>query len=112
MDIKLSNQIRGCQLRKCKNFVNTIADVSHQYEHYAGKLRDRNQCVAKHFSKIRRWKKNEAIEGTHMRVAAIPSEFGYQEQMLDKLHTDLYTDPEHIFYFNTDTLLMFDVTRK
>ena len=47
-----------------------------------------------------------------MRMAAFPSEFGYQEQMLDNLHTDLHTDPDHIIYFNTDTLLMFDVTRK
>ena len=55
---------------------------------------------------------SEAIEGTHMRMAAFPSEFGYEEQMLDKLHTDLHTDPDHIIYFNTDTLLMFDMTRK
>ena len=28
---------------------NTIADVSRQYEHYTGKLQDRDKCVAKHF---------------------------------------------------------------
>ena len=33
---------------KCS--VNTMADVSHQYEQYAGKLLARNKCVAKHFS--------------------------------------------------------------
>ena len=52
---------------------------------YARKLWDRNKHVAKYFSTIRRGKKNETIEGTHMRMAAIPSELGCQEQMLDKL---------------------------
>ena len=37
-----------------KYSANTIADVSHEYERYAGKLWDRNKCVAKHFSVIRR----------------------------------------------------------
>ena len=44
-----------------KYSANTIAGVSHQYEHYAGKLWDRNKCVAKHFIEIRRVKKTEAI---------------------------------------------------
>ena len=41
-----------------KYSANTTADVSHQCEHYAGKLQDRNKCVAKHFSVIRRGKKS------------------------------------------------------
>ena len=36
---------------------NTIADVSHQYEHYARKLWDRNKYATKHFSVIRRGRK-------------------------------------------------------
>ena len=64
---------------------NTIADVGYQYEHYTGKLWDRNKCVAKRkkevdqmevFSVIRRGKKSEAVDGTHVRLAAIPSEKG------------------------------------
>ena len=55
-----------------KCFANTIADVNYQYEHYTGKLRDRDKCVAKHFSVIRRGKKCEATDGTHVRMAAIP----------------------------------------
>ena len=46
-----------------KYSVNTIADVSYQYEHYTGKLSDRDKCVAKHFSVIRGVKKSEAIDG-------------------------------------------------
>ena len=34
-----------------------IADVGHQYEHYTGMLWDRDKCVAKLFSVIRREKK-------------------------------------------------------
>ena len=56
-----------------KSSVNTIADVS---EHYTGKLCDRDKCVAKHFSVIRRGKKSEAVDGTHVRLAANPSEIG------------------------------------
>ena len=59
-----------------KYSVNTIADVSYQYEHYTRKLWDRDKCVAKHFSVIRRVKKSEAIDGIHVRMAAIPSENG------------------------------------
>ena len=55
---------------------NTIADVGYQYEHYTGKLRDRDKCVAKHFSVIRRGKNSEAVDGTHVRLAVIPSEKG------------------------------------
>ena len=33
-----------------KYSANTVADDSHQYEHYTRKLWDRNKCVAKHFS--------------------------------------------------------------
>ena len=55
---------------------NTIADVGYQYEHYTGKLWDRDKCVAKHFSVIRRGKKSEAVDGTHVRLAVIPSEKG------------------------------------
>ena len=68
-----------------KYSVNMIADVSHQYEHYARKLWDRNKHVAKYFNTIRRGKKSETIEGTHMRMAAIPSELGCQEQTPDNL---------------------------
>ena len=59
-----------------KYSANTIADVNHQYEHCTGKLWDRDKCFAKHFSVIRRGKKSEANEGTHVRMAAIPSENG------------------------------------
>ena len=55
-----------------KFFANTIADVSHQYEHCDGKLGDRNRHVAEFFSVIRRGRKSEEIYGT--RLAAIPSE--------------------------------------
>ena len=48
----------------------------HEYEHHAGKLWGRDKCVAKHVSVIRRVKKSEATDGTHVRVAAIPSENG------------------------------------
>ena len=37
-----------------KYSANTIGDVSHQYEHYNEKLWDRDKCVEKHFSLIRR----------------------------------------------------------
>ena len=50
---------------------NTTADVSHQYEQYTGKLWDRDKYATKNFSAIRREKKSEAIEDTHVRVAAI-----------------------------------------
>ena len=59
-----------------KYSVNSIADVSYQCEHYTGKLWDRDKCVAKHFSVIRRGKESEATDGTHVRMAAIPSENG------------------------------------
>ena len=59
-----------------KYSANTIADVSYQHEHYTGKLWDRDKCVAKHFSVIRRGKKSEAIDGIHVCMAAIPSENG------------------------------------
>ena len=79
-----------------KYSVNMIADVSHQYEHYARKLLDRNKYVVKYFSTIRRGKKSETIEGIHMLMAAIPSELGCKEQTLDKLYACLHTDAEHI----------------
>ena len=56
--------------------VNRIADVSHQYEHHARMLWALNKYIAKHVSGIRRAKKSETIDGTHVRVAAIPSENG------------------------------------
>ena len=37
-----------------KASANTIADISRQYEHHTGKLRDRDKCVVKHFIMIRR----------------------------------------------------------
>jgi hypothetical protein len=37
---------------------------------------------------------------------------GYQEQMLDKLHTDLYSDAKHFVYLDTDTVLVRDLTRE
>ena len=92
--------------------VNKIGDVSPQCEHYAEKLWDRNKHVAKYFSMIRSGGESETITGTHMRMAAIPSELGCQEQTQDKLYAGLHTDAEHIISFDTDTLLMFDVTRK
>ena len=57
-----------------KYSANTIADVTYQYEHYTGKLWDRDKCVAKHLSVIRRGEKSEAIDGIQVRMAAIPSE--------------------------------------
>ena len=39
-----------------KYSANTIADVGRQYEHYTGKLGDRDKHVAKHFSVVRRVK--------------------------------------------------------
>ena len=59
-----------------KYSANTIADVGYKDEHYTEKLWDRDKCVAKHFSVIRRVKKSEAIDGTHVRMAAIPPEKG------------------------------------
>ena len=59
-----------------KYSANTIAVVGYQFEHNTGKLGDRDKCVAKHFSGIRRRKKSEAVDGTHVRLAAIPSEKG------------------------------------
>ena len=47
-----------------------------KYEYCTGKLWDRNKCVAKHVSVIRRVKKSEAFGGAHGRMAAIPSEKG------------------------------------
>ena len=59
-----------------KYSANTSADVGYQHEHFTEKLWDRNKCVAKHFNVIRRVKKSEAVDGTHVRLAAIPSEKG------------------------------------
>ena len=59
-----------------KYSANTIADVGYQYEHYTGKLWGRDKCVAKHFSVIRRGKKSETVDGTHVHLAASPSEKG------------------------------------
>ena len=47
-----------------------------------------------------------------MRMAAIPSELGCKEQTLDKLYACLHTDAQHIIYFDTETLLVFDKTWK
>ena len=55
---------------------NTTADSSHQYENHTGKLWVRDKFIAKHVSLIRRVKKTEAIDGTHGRMAAVPSEEG------------------------------------
>ena len=57
-----------------KYSANAIADVNYQHEHCTGKLRDRNKCVPKHVSVIRRVKKSEAIDGNHGRMTGIPSE--------------------------------------
>ena len=51
---------------------NTIADVSHQYEHHTGKVVGRDKCVAKHVSVIRRVKKSEAIDGTQVAFDSDP----------------------------------------
>ena len=59
-----------------KYSANTKKDVNHQYEYCTRKLWDRNKCVAKHVSVIRRVKKSEAFDGAHGRMAAIPSEKG------------------------------------
>ena len=59
-----------------KYSANTIDDVSRQYEHCIGKMWDRNKCVAKHFSLIRREKTRGATDGTHVRLEAIPFEKG------------------------------------
>ena len=36
---------------------------------------------------------------------------GYEEQMLDKMHADLYTDAQYIVFFDTDTVFARDLTR-
>eukprot|EP00450_Noctiluca_scintillans_P015838 CAMPEP_0194512910 /NCGR_PEP_ID=MMETSP0253-20130528/45059_1 /TAXON_ID=2966 /ORGANISM="Noctiluca scintillans" /LENGTH=324 /DNA_ID=CAMNT_0039356419 /DNA_START=124 /DNA_END=1098 /DNA_ORIENTATION=- len=36
---------------------------------------------------------------------------GYQEQMLDKMHADLYSDAEHFVFLDTDTVLVRDLQR-
>ena len=62
-----------------------IDDVSHWYDHYTGKLRNRDEYMARRkkecdqmeaFSVIRRVKKSEAIDGTHVRMKEIASENG------------------------------------
>ena len=63
-------------IEEMKSSVNKIADVRYLNEHCTGKLWDRDKCVAKHFSVIRRGKKSEAVDGTHVRLAAIRSEIG------------------------------------
>ena len=60
-----------------KSSVNTFDDVTHRYEHYTGKLRDRDKTIARGkkefdqmeaFSVIRRVKRSQAIDGTHVRM--------------------------------------------
>ena len=36
---------------------------------------------------------------------------GYQEQMLDKMHSDFYTDATFVMFIDTDTVLMRDMTK-
>ena len=38
---------------------------------YTRRLRDRNKCVAKHFSVIRSGKKSDTSDGTHVRMATV-----------------------------------------
>ena len=65
--------------------VNTTEDVSHRYCHYTGNLRDQDMYIAeqekefvrmKGFSVIRRVKRCEVTDGTHVRMRAIASEEG------------------------------------
>jgi len=37
---------------------------------------------------------------------------GYQEQMLDKMHTDLYSNATAVVYLDTDTVLAQEITRE
>ena len=61
------------QLRQCKVSANIIDDVSSQYEHYTGKLWDRDGCVVKHCGVLRQGNENETIDETHVRTTAILS---------------------------------------
>ena len=63
-------------IQAMKYSANTIAEVSYQYEHFSRKLWDRHKHVAKYFSVIQRGKKSETVEGTQVRMAAIPAEKG------------------------------------
>ena len=57
LDVKLSKQIQYCQFEAMKCSANKIGEVTHQYEDYTGTLWDRDKCIAKHLSVIRRGRK-------------------------------------------------------
>ena len=57
-----------------KSSANTIDEVSRQYEHYTGKLWNRDKCVAKHCGVLRQGNENETIDETRVRLAPTPSE--------------------------------------
>jgi len=63
------------------------------------------------------WSREQFPAQLRQRLQVIPSKVkvvngGYQEQMLDKLHADLYSDAEHLLYLDTDTVLVRDLTRE
>jgi len=63
------------------------------------------------------WQKEQFPEPLRPRWQVMPSKVkvvgdGYQEQMLDKLHSDLYSDAKHFLYLDTDTVLVRDLTRE
>ena len=62
--------------------VDKVEDVSHRYDRYTGNLRDLDKYIAerkkefdqmKGFSVIRRVKRSEVIDGTHVRMREIAS---------------------------------------
>jgi len=63
------------------------------------------------------WNKEQFPGPLRQRWQVMPSKVkvvgdGYQEQMLDKLHADLYSDAQHFVYLDTDTALVSDLRRE
>jgi len=63
------------------------------------------------------WQKEQFPARLRQRWQVKPSKVkvvgdGYQEQMLDKLHSDLYSNADHFIYLDTDTVLVRDLTRE
>merc|ERR1719284_477607 len=63
------------------------------------------------------WQKEQFPEPLRQRWQVMPSKLkvvgdGYQKQMLDKLHADLYSDAKHFLFLDTDTVLVRDLTRE
>ena len=83
-------------------FGNKVKDVSHQYDRYAGKLRDQDKYIEgefdqmKGFSAIRRVKRSEVIDSDHVRMKEM-SKLRYkrndefQQRQIDRVVTDVDT---------------------